>query len=168
MPCSLVENSWRVFKTTRRHILEEDTKTSDSMKGGELDYLASRPTIRFSRRVTSGSRNGILLTSYCLALHTRSNSTKLTMECTENACRPIRSVHINKQFMTFCIVSYSLSNLHVAYCHFCLPYTKCNTTAYWKRGACLISKKLPAEYEATLHAYILRQGLHKGTCRNCC
>jgi len=47
------------------------------MKGGELDYLTGWPTTRFSRRVTSGSRDGILFINYCLSLHTRSNNTKL-------------------------------------------------------------------------------------------
>jgi len=67
------------------------------MNGGDLDYLTSRPTTRFSRRATSESRNGILLTNYCLALNTRSN-TKLTMQFTEDAYSRIISVHIRNSY----------------------------------------------------------------------
>jgi len=76
------------------------------MKGGDLDYLTSRPTTRFSRRATSWSRNGILLTNYRLALHTRSkNNTKLTTQFMEDAYSRIISVHIRNRVMIFWIVS---------------------------------------------------------------
>jgi len=75
------------------------------MKGGELDYLTGWPTTRFSRRVTSGSRDGILFINYCLSLHTRSNNTKLTMQFTEDVYIRIISVHIRNRGMKFWIVS---------------------------------------------------------------
>jgi hypothetical protein len=86
------------------------------MAGGELDYLTSRRTRRFSREVTSRSQTAIPLTNYCLALHTRSNT--MIMQYTENACSRIRCVHIRNTDLKFWTVSSCLSDSHALCCYF--------------------------------------------------